>query len=271
MLEQFKDYLLLNGNAWLTATNYISRITQVLAVIKEENFSEATLAEFLRGLQKENSVSTVNGYLYALTAYLRFLKRDIKLPKVLKPTKTLPESIDEIQLDKFIDTLSQVLSRDFIKFKALILFLFYSGIRIGEIDTLKRNHFDFTTKTVKILVSKTREERIVVYTERTKNALQDYFDSEEEGDNAFNINSNAVQQRFKDFKKYFPDINLHAHTLRHSFAVNCLRKGVDTLTVSKLMGHKNLLTTERYLGLTTTQFQEIYRNKIDNMEKKNDK
>ena len=268
MLEKFKDYLLINGNAWLTATNYISRITKVLSVIKEEEFSEETLAGFLRELQKDNSVSTVNGYLYALTAYLRFLKKDIKLPKVLKGTKTLPESIDEIQLDKFLDTLSQVLHRDFIKFKALLLFLFYSGIRIGEIDTLKRNHFDMEKKTVKILVSKTKEERIVIYTERTKDALKDYFDSEEEGENAFNINSNAVQQRFKDFKKYFPDINLHAHTFRHSFAVNCLRKEVDLLTVSRLLGHRDTKTTERYLGLTTTQFQEIYRNKVDNVKEK---
>ena len=268
MLEKFKDYLLINGNAWLTATNYISRITKVLSVVKEEDFSEETLANFLRELQKENSVSTVNGYLYALTAYLRFLKTDISLPKVLKLTKTLPESIDELQLEKFIDTLSQVLHRDFLKLKALILFLFYSGIRIGEIDTLKRTHFDLDKKTVKIFVSKTKEERIVVYTEKTKDALKEYFNSEEEGETAFNINSNAVQQRFKDFKKYFPDINFHAHTFRHSFAVNCLRKGVDLLTVSRLLGHKDTKTTERYLGLTTTQFQEIYRNKVDNIEKK---
>jgi integrase len=239
-----------------------------LSVVKEEDFSEQTLSDFLRELQKENSVSTVNGYLYALTAYLRFLKRDIKLPKVLKLTKTLPQSIDELQLEKFIDTLSQVLHRDFIKFKALTLFLFYSGIRIGEIDTLKRNHFDLEKKTVKILVKKTKEERIVVYTEKTKDAIKEYFDSEEEGETAFNINSNAVQQRFKEFKKYFPDINFHAHTFRHSFAVNCLRKGVDLLTVSRLLGHRNTTTTERYLGLTVTQFQEIYRNKVDTNDKK---
>jgi integrase len=268
MLELFKDYLLINGSAWLTTTNYISRITKVLSIVKEEDFSEETLANFLRELQKENSVSTVNGYLYALTAYLRFLKKDIPLPKVLKGTKTLPQSIDELQLNKFIDILSIALHRDFIKFKALILFLFYSGIRVGEIDTLKRNHFDLEKKIVKITVSKAREERIVVYTERTKDAIKEYFDSEEESENAFNINSNAVQQRFKDFKKYFPDINFHAHIFRHSFAVNCLRKGVDTLTICKLMGHKNIQTTERYLGLTVTQFQEIYRNKVDNKETK---
>jgi len=264
MLEKFKDYLLINGNAWLTATNYISRITKVLSVVKEENFTEETLANFLRELQKENAVSTVNGYLFALTAYLRFLKKDIKLPKVLKGTKTLPESINEVQLDKFIDTLSQVLHRDFLKFKALLLFLFYSGIRIGEMNTLKRNHFDFEKKTVKIFVSKTKEERIVRFTEEVKDALKDYFDSEEEAENAFNINSNAVQQRFKDFKKYLPDINLSAHTFRHSFIKYCVDKGVSPFKLMKMVGHRNIETTMRYFELNDEDIEKEYREKIDN-------
>ena len=56
MLEKFKDYLLINGNAWLTATNYISRITKVLSIVKEEDFSEATLADFLREWDVEEVV-----------------------------------------------------------------------------------------------------------------------------------------------------------------------------------------------------------------------
>jgi len=268
MLERYKDWLLINGNAWLTTRNYISRMEKVLSQIPEEKFNEETLTVFLRELQKDNSVSTVNGYLCALISYCKFIKRDIVLPKFLKGTKTLPQSIDEKQLDNIIDVLSQVLHRDFLKFKALFYTLFYTGIRIGEIDTLHRKDFDLEKKTAKILVSKTREERIVVYTEKTKDALKEYFDSEEEQENAFNINSNAVQQRLKDFKHYFPEINLHAHTFRHSFAVHCLRLGVDVLTVSKLMGHKNIQTTERYLALTPTQFQEIYFNKVDNGERK---
>ena len=263
MLEQFKDYLLINGNAWLTVTNYISRITKVLSIVKEEDFSEVTLAGFLRELQKKNSVSTVNGYLFALTAYLRFLKKDIKLPKVLKLTKTLPQSFDENQLDKIINILGQVCSRDYLKLKAVFYFLFYTGVRIGEINNLHRKDIDMEKKVAKIFVSKTKEERLVIFTEKTKDALKELFDSEEEETNAFNINANAIQQRLKEFKKYCPDINLHAHAFRHSFAVHCLTKGVDVLTVSKLMGHRNISTTERYLRLTDTQFQNIYKEKVD--------
>jgi len=268
MLEKFKDYLLINGNAWLTATNYISRITKVLSVVKEENFTEETLAGFLRELQKENSVSTVNGYLFALRAYLRFLKREIKLPKVLKGIKKIPKSIDRGQLDKIINILSQVLHRDFPKFKALLLFLFYSGIRIGEIDILKRKHFDFEKKTAKIFVSKTKEERIIRFTEEVKDALKDYFESEEEVDNAFNINSNTVQQRFKDFKKYFPDINLHAHLFRHSFIKHCVDNDVRAVKLMKMVGHRNIETTMKYFELSDEDIEKEYREKIDNTEKK---
>jgi integrase len=261
--EKFKDHLLISGNAFLTARNYISRIEQVLLKVKEEDFSEVTLTNFLRELQKENSVSTVNGYLNALTAYLKFIKKEIPLPKYLKDVKTLPQSFDEKQLEKLINLLGQICSRDYLKLKAVFYFLFYTGIRIGELDNLHRKDIDMEKKLAKIFVSKTKEERIVVFTEKTKDALKELFDSEEEETNAFNINANAVQQRLKEFKKYCPEINLHAHTFRHSFAVNCLTKGVDVLTVSKLMGHKNIQTTERYLRLTDTQFQNIYKEKVD--------
>jgi integrase len=261
--EKFKDYLLINGNAFLTAKNYISRIERVLLIIKEEDFSEENLSVVLRNIQKENSVSTFNGYLNALTAYLKFIKIEIPLPKYLKDVRTLPQSFDENQLEKLINLLGKICSRDYLKLKAVFYFLFYSGIRIGEIDTLHRKDIDMEKKIAKIFVSKTKEERLVVFTEKTKDALKELFDSEEEVTNAFNINANAIQQRIKEIKKHCPEINLHAHAFRHSFAVHCLTKGVDVLTVSKLMGHKNIQTTERYLRLTDTQFQNIYKEKVD--------
>ena len=264
MLEKFKDYILINGGAWLTATNYISRITKVLTVVKEEDFSEETLASFLRELQKKNSVSTVNGYLNALTAYLKFIKKEIPLPKYLKEVKTLPQSFDENELEHIIDVLSQTLNKDFLKCKAILMFLFYTGVRIGSFDTLKRSHFDLNIKTAQIYASKTKEEYLVTYTTKTAVALKEYFETEEELTNDFNMSSNSFQQRIKGWKYLFPEISLHAHIFRHSFAVNCLKKGVDVSVLKELMNHKDIKMTERYLKLTNKEIFEIYRKKVDN-------
>jgi integrase len=268
MLDKFQDYLLINGKSYHTTKNYILRIEKLLDRIKEEDFTEDNLTAFLRNLQKEKSVSTVNGYLVAMIAYLKFIKKDIKLPKFLKGTKTLPQSYDKARFNDIITVLSQVLHQDFLKWQAILSFLFYTGIRVSEIDAIKREDIDLEKKRVKIFVAKTKEERIVYFPNEAKDVLIDYFDSEEQITNAFNINHFAIKEQIWRFKKYFPDFNLHAHAFRHSYATQCLLNGTDIMTVSKLLGHKNLQTTMRYLQLTNTQIEEIYRKYNDNKGEK---
>ena len=259
MLDKFYDYLLINGKSYHTAKNYIGRIESLLKNLPEEQLTEQTLSDYLREIQKDYSISKVNGYKCAIINYLRFIKKDIKLPKFLKRTKTLPQSFDIEQFNDIINVLSQVLHNDFPKWEALLTFLFYSGIRIGEIDNIKRSDFDLEKKRIKILIPKTKEERIVFFPDEAKQALERYFNFEPEETNAFNINSSAVQKQMQRLQKYFPNYKFHAHLFRHSFAIKCLQNGTDISVVSKLLGHKNLSTTMCYLQLTNTQIEEIYR------------
>lgn len=40
------------------------------------------------------------------------------------------------------------------------------------------------------------------------------------------------------------------HVLRHTFSVNCIKKGISTRALQTLLGHDRLITTELYLNLS---------------------
>ena len=41
-----------------------------------------------------------------------------------------------------------------------------------------------------------------------------------------------------------------SHVLRHTFSVNCIKKGISTRALQSLLGHDRLATTEIYLNLS---------------------
>ena len=261
--EKYRDWLLLTGKAVRTVQNYIWRMERVLAVIPEAELSQDKINAFLIELQKTAKPVTVNGYIWAITSYLKFIKKDVALPKSLKPPKLIPKYFDEAYLkDKIIPLTEQLIGKDILKFKAIFYFLFYTGIRSGEIDLLKRSNIDLVNKKAKIYVSKTKEEREIYFNEATRDILQEYFDSEPEIDNAFNMTVNDLHFRTRNFKHHLSEIHFHLHLFRSSFAVHCLRSGMQILSVSRSLGHKDIKTTMRYLGITDSDRQKEYNEKI---------
>ena len=57
----------------------------------------------------------------------------------------------------------------------------------------------------------------------------------------------------KQFKKALRDIGAdeskHFHSLRHTFAVRCLLKGIASFWIQKVMGHSSITTTEGYSNM----------------------
>lgn len=53
------------------------------------------------------------------------------------------------------------------------------------------------------------------------------------------------------------------HVLRHSFAVNCVKKGVSTASLKKILGHDRLETTEIYLNICPEDALREFFDKVD--------
>ena len=55
---------------------------------------------------------------------------------------------------------------------------------------------------------------------------------------------------------------VHFHSLRHGFATECIRSGVDIPSLSGLLGHSDISTTSIYINLVPKERIDKYKEKF---------
>lgn len=261
MLEKYKNWLLANGMVHSTIKSYGSRINNLLKKLKVEDLNEDTIIQYISELYQKHSPNTINSYINAIKSFLVFLKKDIPLPKYKKINATLAKNINEEYFEKEVIPVIECIFKNPLKVKAILYFMFYTGVRISEVIYLKREDIDLQEKIARILYRKNKEPLIVFYPKKVKGILESYFATEPEKENAFNITYENLRDKFKKINPYLKEINFHPHLLRHSFAIMFLMKGGILSELQDLLGHKSLNSTAIYSKLKTEQLQQRY-NKI---------
>ena len=159
--------------------------------------------------------------------------------------------------------------------RSLLELLYCSGLRISELIELRAEDLDLDGGYVK-LTGKGRKQRIVPVGEPARAALKKYFEVRR---NFFRMKSRGevVVNVFvtKRGKKLYPVLvqrltrqyllsvtdqkKKNPHLLRHTFATHLLNGGADLNSVSEMLGHSNLSTTEIYTHVTFERLKEVYR------------
>ena len=186
-------------------------------------------------------------------------KRELYLPKFLK---------DE-ELDKIFSVCNSnnpTEERDTL----IIELLYATGVRVSELVNIKIKDINREEKLIKVL-GKGNKERMVIYNNHTKKALDTYL---KDGYNYFNKksseylilnkNGNKLSERYireiinKKVSQASLDIKISPHTLKHTFATDILENGADLMTVKELLGHESLNTTSIYTHITNEQIKKTY-------------
>lgn len=163
--------------------------------------------------------------------------------------------------------------------------MFQTGVRRGELVTIRLDDIDRDERSINIRAEKTHENRTVYYQPSLDMLLQQWIDggyrdsysparespylfvthqSEKLNPRWFNrmikkAATNAeiqetIYQDARDGKRY----RVTSHALRHGHAVESLKSGIDVRTVQKHLGHAELDMTMKYLRLIDDDVRESY-------------
>lgn len=169
--------------------------------------------------------------------------------------------------------LLRYLSTDTDSSKAGVLLCHATGMRLGEVCSLKWEDIDFDQR---IIHMNRTVQRIIAAREDTKTALlesspksessvreipaSDYImqilgGMERTGEYVIRGRTPLEPRTYENrFRRYAKEAGISAysfHALRHTFATNCIENGMDAKTLSDILGHSNVqITLNRYVHPT---------------------
>ncbi|HZA13380.1 MAG TPA: tyrosine-type recombinase/integrase, partial [Myxococcaceae bacterium] len=151
-----------------------------------------------------------------------------------------------------------------------------TGIRLSELVGLSEPDVDLISDQVKVR-GKGKKERIVPLGAHAGRALRRYLRrrdvrlAELGGQRTVDRRAVFVNQRGKRLsargvqlavKRMLGSLaratELHAHSLRHSFATHLLDAGADLRAVQELLGHSSLSTTQVYTHTSVERLKKVY-------------
>jgi integrase len=121
----------------------------------------------------------------------------------------------------------------------------YTGMRRSEIMTSSQEDIKDIKIHIKSINSKTKRGRIIPIHKKITDIMN--------GDLKFRYDFDRI---FSNIAQKLDLQDVTFHTLRHTFASRLVLKGVDIFTVSRLLGHESIKTTQRYAHLSPGHFEE---------------
>lgn len=130
----------------------------------------------------------------------------------------------------------------------------YTGMRQGEIIRLEWKDIDFEANGITVRFSKPGKFRKIPLHGDLAKILEE---NRQKSGLVYNGTVRTIEWELVLIRRALPDIaHFRFHDLRHTFASLLIKSGVDIYTVSKLLGHAQVTTTQIYSHLYEDHVQD---------------
>ncbi|MBC7498688.1 tyrosine-type recombinase/integrase [Candidatus Gracilibacteria bacterium] len=258
----------------------ISIFPAVIESVKKEDIDAWRLELSDSGL----SAKTVNAHIITIRSWLKYLKKEQIAcldPTTLDLMRVQDREVTFLTGDE-IERYFTVIPRESIQGKrdyAISECIYSTGLRISELTALNRQDVNFDTLEFAVR-GKGGKLRVVYLTEQASLAIQAYLEARSDhfdplfirhnysesdinssllSDDSIRLSRFHITNMVKTYGLQASILkNMHAHTLRHSFATTLLTNGADIRIIQELLGHASITTTQVYTHVTNPKLKEAH-------------
>ncbi|HEX6123125.1 MAG TPA: tyrosine-type recombinase/integrase, partial [Ktedonobacterales bacterium] len=200
-------------------------------------------------------------YMRATTRLAEDPTADLEPPKVEKYLPTVLAPLEVQKLFAAVATDTPAGQRDF----AMLHCLHSTGMRVTELVSCDLHHLDLARGHIRCR-GRNQRERVLPLSLTAQRALATYLEDgrrvlvRDYPEPALFVNHHGQRLTRQGFwlimKNYARSAGIGGitpHTLRHSFALDMLGRGMELRVVQELLGHANISTTQIYTQLRRTQ------------------
>lgn len=237
-----------------------------------------TIVDYIDRLHREGRAnSTISRNVASIRSFYKFLcgnqiiQNDPTIDvKPIKVEKKQPEILtnDEVEL-----LLEQPNAHDFkgIRDKAMLETLYATGMRVSELIALDSK--DVNLRLAFIKCRNNKSERIIPIYPAAVEAIRVYcekvrpFMIKEDSESSLFVNCKGERMTRQGFwkiiKRYTEKAGIKKditpHTLRHSFAIHLLENGADIKSISEMLGHSDVSSTQVYADMVKQRIKSVYK------------
>jgi integrase/recombinase XerD len=151
-----------------------------------------------------------------------------------------------------------------LKEKLIVWVLLDTGMRVSELANLTKQNIQWQERRIVVYgkggpYGKQSKRRIVPMTDRVRKLMENHFTFQDKLDNCSVRNIQRIVKIVANRAGISKPVT--PHILRHTFAVNAIKKGISTRALMTFLGHDRLATTEIYLNLSPEDAIREFQNK----------
>lgn len=263
--EEFLSQLVASGASERTVRSYRSALRDFITFAGNKKVSQLNEKDlqawrldrlrrgFRRGRERRALQTTLYYYYLFIRSFAAWLGIRGGLGGFRKGGRRLVETLKPNEILKMFEA-----SKDLVDM-AILALMIETGLRASELLSLTWDDVDLASREIRVRGAKYDEERVVFIGDLSARILQDLAKASGEG-RIIPLSYTALYKRLKRLARSagLDPRKVRPHVLRHTFATESLRRGLPLPALQRILGHRDIKTTQVYLHMLKEDIKDMY-------------